>query len=75
MMKQRRWFEETRLHWINETLYVFGFINRQHLMRKFLISQPQASNDLQTFQRCNPRKMFYDPQRKCYVAIKPKEPK
>lgn len=59
--------------WINETLRVFGFINRQHLMRMFRISEPQASIDLRNFNRLNPCKMFYHPSRKCYVATKQKE--
>ena len=55
-----RWFEQTRQEWIAETLRVFGFIQRQHLMRKFGISMPQASADLQRFQKDNPRAMKYD---------------
>lgn len=45
------WFAQQRQEWIAETLYVFGFINREHLMRKFDISQPQASSDMQTYLR------------------------
>lgn len=63
-----RWFEEQRMAWIAETLRVFGFINREHLMRKFGISQPQASLDLKAFQRANPRAMTYDVSTKRYVA-------
>lgn len=62
-----RWFEQQRMEWIAETLRVFGFINRAHLERKFGISTPQASLDLKNFARWNPRKMFYDVNRKCYV--------
>jgi hypothetical protein len=29
------WFEQQRMDWIAETLRIFGFINREHLMRKF----------------------------------------
>jgi len=56
------------MEWIAESLRVFGFINRDHLRRKFGISQPQASIDLQTFQRLHPGAMHYDTSRKCYVA-------
>lgn len=63
-----RWFEQQRQEWISETLRVFGFIQRQHLMRKFGISMPQASADLQTFQEDHPHAMAYDSSRKCYVA-------
>jgi hypothetical protein len=68
------WFEQTRLEWIAETLHVFGFINREHLMRKFGISQPQASKDLTTFQRQHPDLMQYDLSRKCYVRTEAKVP-
>jgi len=53
--------------WIWEALTVYGFINREHLMRKFGISRPQASGDLRAFQRDNPSAMRYDASRKCYV--------
>ena len=61
------WFVDQRMEWINETLRVFGFINRDHLVRKFGISTPQASKDLQTFQRANPDAMRYDLTEKRYV--------
>lgn len=63
-----RWFEEHRQQWIAETLRVFGFIQRQHLMKKFGISTPQASADLQLFQKENPGVMEYDTRRKRYIA-------
>jgi hypothetical protein len=62
------WFERQRQLWIAEMLNVYGFINREHLQRKFSISQPQASLDLQRFLRTNPGDLFYDLSRKCYVA-------
>ncbi len=64
------WFSNYRLEWIAETLRVFGFINREHLERKFGISTPQASMDLNEFQRLYPGAMSYDKSRKCYVARK-----
>ncbi len=33
-----KWFEQHRQDWIAEMLRVYGFINRDHLMRKFGIS-------------------------------------
>ena len=63
-----RWFEQHRMEWISETLCVFGFINREHLMRKFGISMPQASNDLATFKRLNPGRIDYDLSAKRYVS-------
>jgi len=63
-----KWFEQTRQEWISETLHIFGFIQRQHLMRKFGISTPQASADLQRFQKDHPGAMEYDSSGKRYVA-------
>ena len=62
-----KWFEKTRQEWIAETLQVFHFIQRQHLMRKFGISMPQASADLQRFLRENPNVMEYDASEKRYI--------
>lgn len=63
-----RWFEHHRQEWIAETLRVFGFIQRQHLMRKFGISMPQASKDLQQFAKDHPGAMSYDPRAKRYES-------
>lgn len=63
-----QWFERTRQNWIAETLHVFGFIQRKHLMRKFGISRVQASADLQRFQQDNPGAMAYDKHEKRYIA-------
>jgi hypothetical protein len=65
------WFADQRQAWIAEMLTVYGFINREHLQRKFGISQPQASLDLQTFARAHPRVMQYDLSRKAYVRVDP----
>ena len=54
------WFAAYRRAWIAETLHVFGFINREHLMRKFNISTPQASKDLSTFRKMYPHLIEYD---------------
>ena len=61
------WFADQRQAWIAEMLRVYGFINREHLQRKFGISQPQASLDLQTYRRAHPA-LRYDVSRKCYVG-------
>lgn len=63
-----RWFEQHRQEWIAETLHVFGYINREHLERKFGISTPQASLDLRTYQKSNPGVIRYDLSTKRYVA-------
>lgn len=50
-MGNDRWFQRHRQEWIEETLRVFGFINRRHLQIKFGISTPQASLDLKRYQK------------------------
>lgn len=64
------WFRQQRQEWIAEMLHVYGFINREHLQRKFGISQPQASIDLADFLHSHPTAMTYDQRRKCYVALR-----
>lgn len=64
-----RWFENHRMEWIAETLRVFGFINREHLMKKFGVSEVQAAKDFTAFQRLNPKAMRYDTSAKRYVAV------
>jgi hypothetical protein len=61
-----RWFESQRIAFIAEMLHIYGFINREHLMRKFGISQPQASKDLQTYQQHSAGSMIYNPKTKRY---------
>lgn len=48
------YFTEERQSWIAEMLRVYGFINREHLMKKFGVSKPQASADLTRFARTFP---------------------
>lgn len=61
-----RWFEARRMEWIEETLRVFGFINREHLTRKFGVSTPQASMDIATFRASRPNYMAYNKSAKRY---------
>ena len=63
------WFVERRQDWIAETLRVFGYINREHIERKFGVSTPQASADLSRFQHQNPSRIAYDKSAKRYIAI------
>lgn len=61
-----RWFERQRMDWIAETLRIFGFINRDHLERKFGVSTPQASKDLKTFTVLFPDVITYNASSKRY---------
>lgn len=63
------WFQTARMDWITETLSIFGFINREHLMKKFGISRPQASADLRLYQEKFPTAMTYDKSLKRYVVL------
>ena len=54
------WYAHHRQEWIAEVLYVYGFINREHLMRKFDVSMPQASMDLRRYMRDNPDSIAYN---------------
>jgi hypothetical protein len=56
------------MEWIAESLRIWGFINREHVMAKFGISTPQASKDLNEFMRKNPEAMHYNPNLKKYVS-------
>jgi hypothetical protein len=62
------WFVAHRQAWIAEMLAIYGFINRGHLERKFGVSRPQASTDLQAFLKAHPDGVRYDTSRKAYVA-------
>ena len=56
------------MEWIEETLRVFGYINREHVMKKFGVSAPQAANDFREFQKLRPSAMKYDKSAKRYIA-------
>ena len=62
-----RWFEQHRMEWIAEILRVFGYINREHLMRKFGLSAPSAER-FSGIPKLRPGVMEYDKSAKCYVA-------
>lgn len=68
------WFTEQRQQWIAESLQIYGFINRQHLMKKFNVSNALAATDFRKFKRANPNTFKYDKQRKCYISNNHKEP-
>lgn len=45
-MTHFNYFKMERVNWIIEIIGIYGYVNRRHVMRKFGISQPQASQDL-----------------------------
>lgn len=63
------WFVEQRLAWIKESVEIFGAIRREHIMRKFGISLPQTSADLQKVLARWPELMAYNPSSKCYELV------
>lgn len=65
-----RWFRRHRQDWIAEMLQIYGFINREHLMRKFEVSTQQASADLQQFMAERPGLMEYNKSTKRYEAVR-----
>lgn len=66
-----RWFVQHRQEWIEETVRVFGFINRKHIERKFGVSTAQASLDLRVFQEAHPDAIRYNTTAKRFEVIKP----
>jgi phenylalanyl-tRNA synthetase beta subunit len=63
------WFSNQRQDWIDEMLSIYGFINREHIMKKFDVSMPQASQDIQLFMRMWPGRMAYNKSSKRYERI------
>jgi hypothetical protein len=76
-MKPLTWAQEQRLNWIREMIHVYGYVNREHIMRKFRVSIPQASSDLSLFNRQYPGEIEYSARGKSYVDAggKPCPPK
>lgn len=65
------WFVEARLAWIKESVEIFGFLNREHIMRKFGVSRPQAALDLRTTQQRWPDLVRYNASSKRYERVTP----
>ena len=63
------WFKEQRLEWIHESVRIFGFINREHIEKKFDVSTPQASMDIRDAIKRWPNLMQYDTSAKRYVEL------
>lgn len=68
-MSDCNWFVRQRQEWIAETVRVFGFINREHIERKFGISTPQASMDLRQYQDEHPGAIDYNRSAKRYEGV------
>lgn len=60
------WFVEQRIAWIKESLDIFGVVRREHIIKKFGISTPQASYDLREVRKRWPSAMHYDLSEKIY---------
>lgn len=63
------WFKNARLMWIRESVEIFGFINREHIEKKFGVSTPQASVDIQEAMRRYPDVMVYNKSTKRYEHV------
>lgn len=61
-----KWFERARLEWIAESIHIVGFIQRDHLRRKFGISRIQATKDLRKFRQLHPEAITYNTSSKRY---------
>jgi DeoR/GlpR family transcriptional regulator of sugar metabolism len=61
-----RYFEQLRIGWIIETVEIFGFINRSHVVKKFGVTAQVVSSDFNKVQKLHPHLMRYDTSAKCY---------
>ncbi|MBD9539973.1 hypothetical protein IB276_10970 [Ensifer sp. ENS04] len=61
-----RYFEKLRIGWIIESVEIFGFINRSHVVKKFGVTEQVASKDFQSIQKLHPHLMRYDTSAKSY---------
>lgn len=62
-----RWAEQQRIDWISKRNAPF---NRKHLMDKFGISLPQASNDIKKYRAMFPTALKYNTKLKRYEVMK-----
>lgn len=61
------WAQEQRVNWIAEMLDIYGFINREHIMKKFRVSAPQAASDIGLYRKSYPGDSIYDSSAKKYL--------
>jgi len=60
------WFQQHRVEWIAESVLIFGFINREHIAKKFGVSIPQASLDINLVIKTYPGLLAYNASAKRY---------
>lgn len=60
------WFQDYRIAWIKESVEIFGFIQREHIQKKFGVSVPQASADIGDCMEEHPGLMVYNKSAKRY---------
>lgn len=65
-MTEGSWVMGQRQAWILEVVQIYGYINREHVMRKFGVSTPQASIILRQFQEHHPNAIVYNKTTKRY---------
>lgn len=65
-IEQGTWFQEQRLEWARESLQIFGFLNREHMVLKFGISAPQAAKDFGEARKRWPTLFVYNASAKRY---------
>ena len=63
-----------RLMWIDDLIEEEGQIQRSDIARAFRISIQQASHDLRRYMQLTPRRIAYDPSRRCYIQIEGSKP-
>lgn len=69
------WFQEQRFAWIKESVEIFGYVNRSHIVKKFGITKAQAAVDIREVKSRWPDLMEYDLTGKRYVrrVVEPQE--
>lgn len=63
------WFKRQRVEWIAEMVRIYGFINREHIEKKFGVSTPQASMDLRDAMAEHPNLIEYNRSSKRYEMV------
>lgn len=67
------WFGELRQAWIHETIHLYGYMKRDHIMRKFDIGSATATRDFALYMKTRPDTIFYNPKIKRYEVFNSKE--